>query len=208
MLQPGGEAASNADTPATPAASGFVDVDLGTAETAAAAAAPAVELQLRCEAAAPAATTAPEPNTTQPDTLYSHPSSEDEAAAAADEDAAAVQILLLQQQNPSSADVAEATADVTTAGADAALASDAAAEPAPSWGIGSRVSALKAMLLGGSDAASSSSSMPGKAQGLQSRSVTVAPVGSSSATSGSTGVHDVWVVEHACQLACVAHVAA
>jgi hypothetical protein len=136
------------------------------------------------------------------------------SSATADEAAAAVTIQaafrghqarqqLQQQQGSTSADVAEAAADVTTAGDDADTHAAAAAEPAPSWGIGSRVSALRAMLLGSTDAASSSSSssssssMPRQRPGLQSRSVTVAPVGSSSATSGSTGVHDASAMKHA-----------
>jgi hypothetical protein len=112
------------------------------------------------------------------------------AAATADEDAAAVQIqaafrghkarqqLQQQQQHDEQHVATDATAEAE------------AAEPAPSWGIGSRVSALKAMLLGSTDAGSSSSSstMPGQRQGLQPRSVQVAPVIRSSAASGTTGV--------------------
>jgi hypothetical protein len=141
-------------------------------------------------------------------------------AAAADEDAAAVKIQAafrghkarqqLQQQQQGQPAVGDAVreasaADPMTADAEATAAAAAAAEPAPSWGIGSRVSALKAMLLGSTDVggSSSSSSMPGQRQGLQPRSVQVAPVTSSPATSGTSGAYGAWPVVHS-QLACVA----
>jgi hypothetical protein len=139
------------------------------------------------------------------------------AAATADEDAAAVRIqaafrghkarqqLQLQPGQPAADAAPEVPTNPMTADAHATAAEEAAdTEPAPSWGIGSRVSALKAMLLGSSDAGSSSS-MPGQRPGLQPRSVQVAPVTSSSATSGATGVYSIWGVEH-CQLACVARI--